>query len=104
MENDPYTQGIIRNVKHNLIAGIILAVIATLVSLIACSPGMTIEENEKPPHIVDDWPEATDTINIIPDSVRDMTHADSIRFGLLPPRSEERRVGKECRSRWSPYH
>src|SRR3712207_4446012 len=23
---------------------------------------------------------------------------------LLIPRSEERRVGKECRSRWSPYH
>src|SRR2546429_6119753 len=22
----------------------------------------------------------------------------------LPIRSEERRVGKECRSRWSPYH
>ena len=22
----------------------------------------------------------------------------------LPRRSEERRVGKECRSRWSPYH
>ena len=21
-----------------------------------------------------------------------------------PCRSEERRVGKECRSRWSPYH
>ena len=27
-------------------------------------------------------------------------HAEA-RFGL---RSEERRVGKECRSRWSPYH
>src|SRR5256886_10665122 len=30
-------------------------------------------------------------------------------FGLVPAsagarRSEERRVGKECRSRWSPYH
>jgi len=25
-------------------------------------------------------------------------------FGSLPTRSEERRVGKECRSRWSPYH
>ena len=36
-------------------------------------------------------------------------------IGLVPPlvdngqidiltRSEERRVGKECRSRWSPYH
>ena len=23
---------------------------------------------------------------------------------LLHRRSEERRVGKECRSRWSPYH
>src|SRR5256886_9195638 len=29
------------------------------------------------------------------------------RKRLMPakrPRSEERRVGKECRSRWSPYH
>ena len=26
-------------------------------------------------------------------------------FTLIPfVRSEERRVGKECRSRWSPYH
>ena len=24
--------------------------------------------------------------------------------GLELTRSEERRVGKECRSRWSPYH
>ena len=24
--------------------------------------------------------------------------------GYIKPRSEERRVGKECRSRWSPYH
>ena len=31
----------------------------------------------------------------------------SFELGLLWPefmRSEERRVGKECRSRWSPYH
>ena len=31
-----------------------------------------------------------------------------VRFGgvqqALERRSEERRVGKECRSRWSPYH
>ena len=25
-------------------------------------------------------------------------------FGDCDDRSEERRVGKECRSRWSPYH
>ena len=24
--------------------------------------------------------------------------------GIIAQRSEERRVGKECRSRWSPYH
>ena len=24
--------------------------------------------------------------------------------GAMGVRSEERRVGKECRSRWSPYH
>ena len=24
--------------------------------------------------------------------------------GEVAERSEERRVGKECRSRWSPYH
>ena len=26
------------------------------------------------------------------------------RHGIEVSRSEERRVGKECRSRWSPYH
>src|SRR3989475_11182515 len=29
---------------------------------------------------------------------------DEFRFGPGETRSEERRVGKECRSRWSPYH
>ena len=39
---------------------------------------------------------ATDGLRFI--YSRDAVHWDSI------PRSEERRVGKECRSRWSPYH
>ena len=26
------------------------------------------------------------------------------QFAFILYRSEERRVGKECRSRWSPYH
>ena len=29
--------------------------------------------------------------------------SDKILYEQVP-RSEERRVGKECRSRWSPYH
>ena len=28
----------------------------------------------------------------------------TIQIGITLMRSEERRVGKECRSRWSPYH
>src|SRR2546426_5342047 len=32
----------------------------------------------------------------------EVEQGDLIMEGLL--RSEERRVGKECRSRWSPYH
>ena len=30
--------------------------------------------------------------------------AGLIEFDVTNVRSEERRVGKECRSRWSPYH
>ena len=32
------------------------------------------------------------------------TVSDFIFLGSKITRSEERRVGKECRSRWSPYH
>ncbi len=34
----------------------------------------------------------------------DFASAFDSAFGSLRCRSEERRVGKECRSRWSPYH
>ena len=33
-----------------------------------------------------------------------MDRADRPDGKLILVRSEERRVGKECRSRWSPYH
>ena len=29
---------------------------------------------------------------------------DKVTVNVVQQRSEERRVGKECRSRWSPYH
>src|SRR2546430_11484529 len=32
-----------------------------------------------------------------------LTHLNA-DIAYATPRSEERRVGKECRSRWSPYH
>ena len=39
-----------------------------------------------------------DAADIDPDVVNSRNHY------ALDDRSEERRVGKECRSRWSPYH
>ena len=32
------------------------------------------------------------------------TKNESVHIPVILSRSEERRVGKECRSRWSPYH
>ena len=37
-------------------------------------------------------------------SVANVAIAALLKGDLLTARSEERRVGKECRSRWSPYH
>ena len=33
-----------------------------------------------------------------------LSESGKIYTGVCVDRSEERRVGKECRSRWSPYH
>src|SRR3712207_9248728 len=47
---------------------------------------------------------------LLPEDLEDqlLDEAEEQATGALErrvdPRSEERRVGKECRSRWSPYH
>ena len=38
---------------------------------------------------------------IIPDTAQEKPQEGKV---VAVGRSEERRVGKECRSRWSPYH
>ena len=40
-----------------------------------------------------------DTLSILP-----LEELMQMRVVTTASRSEERRVGKECRSRWSPYH
>src|SRR5260370_19847816 len=37
-------------------------------------------------------------------AIGQITRPSSASSSDRPTRSEERRVGKECRSRWSPYH
>src|ERR1039458_7460517 len=60
------------------------------------------------PHIVSIKPKFPDVVAFYPGHrVRAFhpTFVDGIVGpAVLPKRSEERRVGKECRSRWSPYH
>src|SRR5574344_3138693 len=38
------------------------------------------------------------------DFIKGLPPAIAIEQKVIARRSEERRVGKECRSRWSPYH
>ena len=47
-------------------------------------------------------PSPGEPLKLSKDEWRKRLPADAFR--VLRERSEERRVGKECRSRWSPYH
>ena len=40
----------------------------------------------------------------VPGAANTVHHPRATYMGGIDVRSEERRVGKECRSRWSPYH
>ena len=45
------------------------------------------------------------TGNTVVDALKYITSTENYKHGWNnSERSEERRVGKECRSRWSPYH
>src|SRR5260221_6982081 len=43
-------------------------------------------------------------IGVARDRGCDRVSLETGTMAAFAPRSEERRVGKECRSRWSPYH
>mgnify|MGYP002527832506 CR=1 FL=1 len=47
-----------------------------------------------------DW----DSFDRIVSSLKSLEVNETLLVQSGKPRSEERRVGKECRSRWSPYH
>ena len=45
-----------------------------------------------------------DTIKLLEENIDRTLYDINHSKIFFDPRSEERRVGKECRSRWSPYH
>src|SRR5260370_42499851 len=53
----------------------------------------------------DNWREIVGVVGDVHDDGVDKEAPSSVYWPILTSkRSEERRVGKECRSRWSPYH
>ena len=49
--------------------------------------------------------EGADIVRVsCPDEESSKSLKEIVKHVDIPIRSEERRVGKECRSRWSPYH
>ena len=65
---------------------------------VICSPGQGVDDPAAP----DDGIQADRLAVVRREGRTDEPKAKIELLRLL--RSEERRVGKECRSRWSPYH
>ena len=59
---------------------------------------------ELPFRVVETPGHTADHISLLKDGILFCGDAAMNDFPSLRRRSEERRVGKECRSRWSPYH
>ena len=60
-----------------------------------CSEGFISDISDKILQDIEDWKSRA------LDEIYPVLYIDAVPFD---DRSEERRVGKECRSRWSPYH
>ena len=83
-----------------------------------CSSIFELKQAEKRAHILEGLITAVDNLDAVIKLIRASKTPDDAREGLIKKfdlsdiqaraildlRSEERRVGKECRSRWSPYH
>ena len=84
--------------------------------LLVLQPGIRAVPLRWESQLQDTGPQETSQLHVIPNSknlseISISTSRPSITqrpasysAGHPMPRSEERRVGKECRSRWSPYH
>lgn len=73
-----------RENKRNVTVIIACMMITCVVNIIACSPIAPVSEEDGFDYEIEDWQDNGDSGTTTPDSVRNMTHADSIRFGLLP--------------------
>ena len=86
--------------KKSIKRYILWGLLALLTLWLALMPLMARQQQEN------DGPKASIlSTNATVSSIRTAIHGGgTLEAGEPEDRSEERRVGKECRSRWSPYH
>ena len=73
------------------------AFLLTLVMVMTLVPAVSAKSSADLTYEVDKG----DSVSFKEREFRDLYRSE---YSGDPSRSEERRVGKECRSRWSPYH
>ena len=74
----------------------------TFASIIKTNPMKTIKERLERYHLISFVKDETIEKGVFEIFTSGKQNKKEFKKNLL--RSEERRVGKECRSRWSPYH
>ena len=70
-----------------------------------------VEQNPSEPEFHQAVKEVLESLRVVIEANEEKYRKDALLERMVNPerqfkfrRSEERRVGKECRSRWSPYH
>ena len=95
-------------IARRLLLGISLAAATRLPAQAGALPRSTPERQGISSRAVLAFIQAADSSIDMMNSVMIVRHGQVVAEGwwapYQPQRSEERRVGKECRSRWSPYH
>ncbi len=86
-----------------LFAAMLLCGLCAIPSDAAEGSPQNFSDNESQPAATSSFPEESSKVDVMWEL--DPYYTDvGVNIPLTSKRSEERRVGKECRSRWSPYH
>src|SRR2546427_5225248 len=65
---------------------------------------MDADDEDKAEALQEEGERLGEQLQALEDGLLDYAASVKAAAGAIVTRSEERRVGKECRSRWSPYH